>query len=162
VTTTARTASATASSGEVTTSPDADTALDGDVNTTVNEALNATILVDSRGRTLYVFSLDAANTPTCYDDATFHCSTAWPPLLADGAARAGKGVDTALLGTVERTDGTVQLTYNKLPLYTFDGYDLGNAPTAAPDAKPGDVNGQGYISSWWVLSPAGQPIKTQP
>ncbi len=134
----------------------------GDVNTAFSKALNATILVDVRGRTLYVFGLDSANTPTCYDDVTYHCSKAWPALLAHGAARAGRGVDTSLLNTVRRTDGTVQVTYNKLPLYTFDGYHLGNAPTAAADTKPGDVHGQSYIGYWWVLSPTGERVKAKP
>src|SRR5712692_5286096 len=73
----------------------------GDVNTAFNKTLKATILVDSRGRSLYVFDADPDNTPTCYDDATYHCSKAWPPLLAHGAVRAGKGVNTSLLKTVK-------------------------------------------------------------
>src|SRR5438128_7930134 len=89
----------------------------GDVNTAFNKTLKATILVDSRGRTLYVFDVDQDNTPTCYDDSTYHCSKAWPPLLVHGAVRAGKGVNTSLLKTVKRTDGTVQVTYDRHPLY---------------------------------------------
>jgi len=41
-------------------------------------------------------------------------------------------------------------------------YHLNNAPEAAADTKPGDIHGQNYISSWWVLSPAGKPITTIP
>ncbi|HEY8775007.1 MAG TPA: hypothetical protein VIM33_00855 [Gaiellaceae bacterium] len=134
----------------------------GDVNTAFNKMLKATILVDSRGRTLYLFDADQNNTPTCYDDATYHCSKAWPPLLVHGAVRAGKGVNTSLLKTVKRTGGTVQVTYNRHPLYTFNGYQRGNAPDAPADTKPGDVHGQNYIGYWWVLSPAGKPIKTTP
>src|SRR5947199_8316803 len=114
----------------------------GNVNTAFNKALKATILVDSRGRSLYQFNADSDNTPSCYDDATYHCSKAWPPLLAHGAVKAGKGVNTSLLKTVKRTDGTVQVTYNRRPLYTFNGYHLGNAPDAPADTKPGDVHGQ--------------------
>src|SRR6266704_2918063 len=88
----------------------------GDVNTAFNKTLKATILVDSRGRSLYSFDLDSNNTPSCYDDATYHCSKAWPPLLVHGAVKAGKGVSTSLLRTVKRTDGTVQVTYNRRPL----------------------------------------------
>ena len=134
----------------------------GDVNTAFNKSLKATILVDSRGRSLYQFNADSDNTPSCYDDATYHCSKAWPPLLAHGAVKAGKGVTTSLLKTVKRTDGTVQLTYNRRPLYTFNGYHLGNAPDAPPDTKPGDVHGQNYIGYWTVLSPAGKQIITKP
>ena len=134
----------------------------GDVNTAFNKTLKATILVDGRGRSLYVFDFDADTTPTCYDDTTYHCSKAWPPLLVQGAVRAGKGVNNSLLKTVKRTNGTVQVTYNRHPLYTFNGYHLGNAPNAPADTKPGDVHGQDYIGYWWVLSPAGKEVKTTP
>ncbi len=134
----------------------------GDVNTAFNKALKATILVDSRGRSLYEFDADTDNAPSCYDDATYHCSKAWPPLLVHGAVKAGKGVSTSLLKTVKRTDGTVQVTYNRRPLYTFNGYHLGNAPDAPADTKPGDVHGQNYIGYWYVLSPAGKKITTTP
>lgn len=133
-----------------------------DVNTAYNDTLNATILVDSRGRSLYVFDADTNGTSTCYDDGTYHCSKAWPPLLAHSDVKAGEGVSTSLLKTVKRDDGTVQVTYNGLPLYTFNGYHLGNAPDAPADTKPGDVHGQSYIGYWWVLSPAGERIKTKP
>lgn len=134
----------------------------GDVNTAFNKALKATILVDNRGRTLYEFNIDQDNTPSCYDDATYHCSKAWPPLLVHGAVKVGKGVDKSLLKTVKRTDGTVQVMYNNRPLYTFNGYHLGNAPDAPADTKPGDVHGQNYIGNWYVLSPAGKKITTTP
>ena len=135
----------------------------GDVNTAFNKALKATVLVDSRGWTLYEFDADTENTPTCYDDATYHCSKGWLPLRVHGAVKAGKGVDTSLLTTVKRTDGTIQASYNRHPLYTFAGFGSGgNAPPARGDAEPGDVNGQAYIEYWWVLSPAGKLIKTTP
>ena len=106
-----------------------------------------------------MFGLDERNgTPTCVDDSTYHCSKAWPPLLAHGAVRAGKGVNASLLKTVKRTEGTMQVTYKGYALYTFNGYHRGNAPEAPADTKPGDVHGQNYIGSWWVLSPAGKPI----
>jgi predicted lipoprotein with Yx(FWY)xxD motif len=134
-----------------------------DVSTAFNKTLKATILVDSRGRSLYLFGLDSPNnTPTCVDDSTYHCSKAWPPLIAHGSAGAGKGVKASLLKTVKRTDGTMQVTYKGYPLYTFNGYHLGNAPDAPADTKPGDIHGQGYVSAWWVLSPAGKAITTQP
>ena len=63
---------------------------------------------------------------------------------------------------VKRADGTLQVTYNGYALYTFNCYHLNNAPEAAADTKPGDIHGQNYISSWWVLSPAGKPITTIP
>lgn len=135
---------------------------EGDVNAAFDKRLNESILVDRRGRTLYVFDFDKDNTPSCYDDATFHCSKGWPPLLVSGAVKAGPGVNQALLTTVTRKDGTIQVTFNRHPLYTFEGFSGGNAPAAPADTKPGDLNGQGYVRAWWVLSPAGDPIKTTP
>lgn len=55
-----------------------------------------------------------------------------PPLEANGEPTAGPELDGALLGAVERTDGSTQVTYNDLPLYLFSG-----------DEAAGDTNGQG-------------------
>ena len=101
------------------------------------------VLVDQDGTTLYMFVPDQkqGGKPTCYDD----CAQAWPAL--EGEASAGEGIDESLLGTVEREDGTQQVTYNDLPLYHFSG-----------DKSAGDVNGQGLSDVWWVVDPAGDPI----
>ena len=87
-----------------------------------------TILVDSQGHTLYLFTRDSANTSTCSGP----CAAAWPPLLSTGAATAASGAKAALLGTTKRADGTTQVTYKGLPLYYFGG-----------DSKPGDTTGDG-------------------
>lgn len=102
-----------------------------------------TILVDADGMTLYLFTNDTqgSGTSTCEDD----CLTAWPPV--EGEPEAGEGVDDSLLGSIERSDGTVQATYNDWPLYYF-----------AQDAAPGDVNGQAVNEVWWVISPDGEAI----
>ena len=103
------------------------------------------ILVDAAGKTLYVFTRDTANTPSCYGG----CASAWPPLLASaGSPAAATGLDASKLGTAARTDGTTQVTYNGWPLYYF-----------AKDLQPGDVNGQGLNGSWFVVSPTGDPIR---
>lgn len=104
------------------------------------------ILVDPEGNTLYMFVPDeeAGGEPTCYDD----CAQAWPALEASGELTAGEGVDQDLLGTVERTDGGEQVTYNDLPLYHFSGNEAA-----------GDTNGQGINDVWWVLGPDGEPIR---
>src|SRR5512138_3899010 len=103
------------------------------------------ILVDSAGKTLYVFTRDTANTPSCYGG----CASAWPPLLASsGSPTGGAGLDASKFGTAARTDGTMQVTYNGRPLYYF-----------ARDGQPGDVNGQGLNGSWFVVSPTGDPIQ---
>jgi predicted lipoprotein with Yx(FWY)xxD motif len=103
-------------------------------------------LVDEGGKSLYMFVPDQQEngTPTCYDD----CAQAWPAL--EGPVSAGEGVDESLLGTVERTDGVAQATYNDLPLYYFSG-----------DQAAGDVNGQGLFDAWWIVDAAGAPIEEQ-
>ncbi|MGH2821050.1 MAG: COG4315 family predicted lipoprotein, partial [Actinomycetota bacterium] len=107
------------------------------------------VLVDEGGITLYMFVPDQQEegTPTCYDD----CAQTWPPLEASdsGVLLPGEGVDGSLLGTVERTDGTQQVTYNNVPLYLFSG-----------DNAEGDVNGQGLGDGvWWVMDASGKPIR---
>ena len=129
------------------------------VKVAFNKKLQKSILVDARGFTLYMYSSDLPKSPACYNDATYHCSKAWPPLLTKGAPRTGQGAKAALLGTVKRTGGGLQVTYKGHPLYTDAG-----APSSGlvADKKPGDVNGQRFLEIWWVLSPAGTPIRTRP
>jgi len=108
---------------------------------TVQIAQNPTlgnILTDSNGMTLYLFTPDQANMSTYYDK----CATAWPPLVvAQGDPVAGAGL-TAQLGVASRKDGSMQVTYNGMPLcYWFK------------DKQPGDVNGQGVLDTWFVVHP---------
>ncbi|MBI4733077.1 MAG: hypothetical protein HY781_13310 [Chloroflexi bacterium] len=109
-----------------------------------NDALGS-FLVDDKGMTLYLFTNDSPNTTTCYDQ----CATNWPPLLTTGAPAAGEGVDASKLGTLTRTDGAIQVTYNGWPLYYY-----------AYDASPGDVVGQDVGGVWFVVSPAGDQVTT--
>jgi predicted lipoprotein with Yx(FWY)xxD motif len=124
------------------------------VKTALNPALKKTILVDARGRTLYLFTSESSTTIGCVDS----CAVSWPPLLAVGKPTAGPGAKASLLGTAQRPDGKMQVTYHGHPLYRWaggDGLGLG-------DRKPGDVDGQARFGVWWVLSPAGAAIKKQP
>jgi Secreted repeat of unknown function len=84
------------------------------------------------------------------------------PRLSEDLARSqarrppqrGAGVNASLLGT---TKDRKQVTYNGHPLYYFhDGRSIGGLP----DKKPGQVNGQGVIYAWYVVSPKGNAIKT--
>jgi predicted lipoprotein with Yx(FWY)xxD motif len=97
-------------------------------------------IVGPDGMTLYLFAVDADGVSECYDQ----CAVAWPPLLVrnESDLTAGEGV-TGVLGTTERTDGTLQATYNNLPLYgwIFDG-------------APGDTTGEGVRDVWYVIPPS--------
>jgi predicted lipoprotein with Yx(FWY)xxD motif len=82
------------------------------------------VLTSPRGLTLYLFAPDTPTSSKCYGS----CAQYWPPVL--GAPRAGPGV-TGTLGTIRRTDGTLQATYDGHPLYTYisdtaPGQDRGN------------------------------------
>jgi predicted lipoprotein with Yx(FWY)xxD motif len=116
----------------------------GTVN--VSESTAGSILVNSAGMSLYLFTSDTQNSgvSTCSGD----CLTNWPPLLTQDAPTAGEGVDSAMLGTITRDDGTIQVTYNGWPLYLYSG-----------DTAPGDVNGQGVGDKWYLVSPDGQMIQ---
>jgi predicted lipoprotein with Yx(FWY)xxD motif len=104
------------------------------------------ILVDSRGRSLYLFEKDTGPKSTCFSA----CASAWPPFRTSGKPNAGTGVKAALLGTTTRSDGNPEVTYNGHPLYYYAG-----------DQKAGDTNGQDlnqFGASWYVVSPAGKKI----
>jgi predicted lipoprotein with Yx(FWY)xxD motif len=108
------------------------------------------ILVDSQGRTVYMFGADSGTTSAC----TGACAAAWPPVQATGTPTAGSGANAALVATTSRSDGTSQVIYNGHPLYTFTG-----------DHQAGDTNGQGLVAfggTWSALSPAGVQISPAP
>jgi predicted lipoprotein with Yx(FWY)xxD motif len=105
-----------------------------------------TILVDSKGITLYDFVKDRGTTSVCYGA----CAALWPPLLTHGKPVAGPGVRASLLGTTRRKDGKLEVTYGGHPLYYF-----------VTDRKPGQTTGQGvdqFGGPWWVISRAGKEI----
>jgi predicted lipoprotein with Yx(FWY)xxD motif len=106
-----------------------------------------TYLVDSQGRTLYLFEKDTGTMSTC----SGACASAWPPSTTNGHPNAGPGVKASLLGTTTRSDGSKELTYAGHPLYRYAG-----------DASPGDTNGEGlsqFGGGWDVLSPSGHKIE---
>lgn len=103
-----------------------------------------TVLVDSQGLTLYDFHKDKGSTSSCYGA----CAAAWPPLLTEGNPQAQGPADRSMLGTTKRRDGTVQVTYNGWPLYTYAG-----------DQAPGEANGNDidqFGAEWYALQPNGQ------
>lgn len=102
------------------------------------------VLVDARGRTLYLYTPDSKNTSVC----TGGCASAWPPLLASGKPKAAAGVKAKLLGLTMRADGTHQVTYNGHPLYFYAG-----------DAKAGQTKGEDVGGVWYVLNAAGRKVE---
>jgi predicted lipoprotein with Yx(FWY)xxD motif len=107
------------------------------------------ILVDSSGRTLYLFKADSSTRSACYGK----CAIAWPPLQTRATPAVAGGAKASLVGTISRSDGTRQVTYHGHPLYLF-----------VKDHKPGDVNGQGKVAfgaAWFAVSPAGKQISSR-
>jgi predicted lipoprotein with Yx(FWY)xxD motif len=114
---------------------------------TVAKSKLGEILADAKGRTLYAFTVDKGGVSACYQQ----CAKAWPALTAKGEPTVGEGLQSSLLGTTTRTDGTTQVTYKGMPLYHFAG-----------DTKPSDTNGQGLNKVWWVIAPDGSLVKSAP
>jgi len=75
------------------------------------------VLVDPRGRTLYVFAPDTRGHSTC----TGECVTYWPPVPGSDARSGATAAVTATLGSIKRADGSSQLTANGYPVYTYVG-----------------------------------------
>jgi predicted lipoprotein with Yx(FWY)xxD motif len=102
------------------------------------------MLFDSTGQAIYLFDVETTSKPRCYDA----CAEAWPPVLTTGKPVAGQGVDNSLLATTERSDGTVQVTYNGHPLYFY-------AHEGKREVKCHDVFLNG--GNWYVVQPGGDP-----
>jgi predicted lipoprotein with Yx(FWY)xxD motif len=111
--------------------------------TTVGDDELGDLLADAGDHTLYVFFEDRPDRSTC----TGTCADNWPPVLTDGAPEAAGEVDAALLGSTERDDGSVQVTYDGQPVYRYRG-----------DAGPGEVNGFGVGDVWYPVAPDGSPL----
>jgi predicted lipoprotein with Yx(FWY)xxD motif len=109
-----------------------------------------TILVDSRGRTVYDFANDTGSASTC----TGGCAAIWPPVVAPDRLPASLPGLSGPLGSTTLSDGSRQLTIAGHPLYTFSG-----------DSAPGQTRGQGVNLNggiWTVVSPAGSPVAGNP
>jgi predicted lipoprotein with Yx(FWY)xxD motif len=102
------------------------------------------ILVDSHGRTVYLFEKDEADESYC----SGACTQEWPPLTTAGSPKAGNGVDAGKLDTVKRDDGSTQVVFDGHPLYLYAG-----------DKMPGDATGNEldeFGAEWYALQPSGQ------
>jgi predicted lipoprotein with Yx(FWY)xxD motif len=108
-----------------------------------------TILVNSRGFTVYAFTKDTRNHDACV--AISGCPKVWPPVTATGKPTAGKGVKQGLLGTIKLANGKRQVTYAGHPLYTY-----------VADKSPGQtsyVNVLQFGGRWPALNAAGGEVK---
>jgi predicted lipoprotein with Yx(FWY)xxD motif len=135
---------ATASAPPPTTTPAATSARAATVH--VASSRLGKILVDSRGRTLYMFKKDKGTKSACVG----MCATFWPPLRSSGKPTAGSGAKASLIGTTKRSDGKPQVTYNSHPVYTF-----------VMDKKAGDTNGENknaFGGRWFAISAAGKQV----
>jgi predicted lipoprotein with Yx(FWY)xxD motif len=108
-----------------------------------------TILVSSKGRTLYRYTIDRKNSNRCTPDPV--CNKYWPPLLVKAGAKptAGSGAKASKLGTIKAKNGLRQVTYAGWPLYTFAG-----------DAAAGQTKGQAFEKEWYVVNTSGGLVKS--
>jgi predicted lipoprotein with Yx(FWY)xxD motif len=91
--------------------------------------------------TLYIYTKDTPGVSNCSGG----CATAWPPLLvAAGATPTADSKFTGKLGTIQRADGTTQVTVNGMPVYYY-----------AKDKNPGDAVGQKVGGVWFVIDATG-------
>jgi predicted lipoprotein with Yx(FWY)xxD motif len=103
-------------------------------------------LVGSSGRALYLWEADPSGKSVCAGA----CAKFWPPLLAKSTPTAAGGVTAAQLGTITRSNGSKQVTYDGHPLYYF-----------ALDKSKGSTVGQGnngFGAKWWLVAPSGAAI----
>jgi len=102
-----------------------------------------TMLFGPKQQAIYIFERDSKDETVCYDE----CAKAWPPVYTKGEPRAGRGVKESLLGTVERRDGKLQVTYAGKPLYFYVNEGPG-------EVRCHNVNLNGGF--WWVVGPDGK------
>jgi predicted lipoprotein with Yx(FWY)xxD motif len=103
-------------------------------------------LTAGSGRAVYLWAQDGMNMSAC----SGACAAAWPPVPATGTLTATGGAKASDLGTITRSDGTKQVTYDGHPLYYFVG-----------DSAAGQTNGQGsdnFGAKWWLVGSSGAKI----
>jgi predicted lipoprotein with Yx(FWY)xxD motif len=106
-----------------------------------------TILVDARGRTLYLFEKDRAGMSAC----TSSCLQYWPAFTSRATPQAGKGVQQSMLKLIKQHNGARQVTYAGHPLYTFVG-----------DKHAGQTTGEGltnFGAAWYALGASGRKVE---
>lgn len=111
-------------------------------------------VTDGKGMSLYMFEADSQGGGSSQAKSTCkgYCATVWPPLIVQDPAQAGGDkVQADRIGTVERDDGTMQVTYGGWPVYYYN-----------KDQNPGDTNGQdvdSFGAEWYLVAPSGDKIE---
>ena len=100
---------------------------------------NNGVLANKEGKTLYIFTKDAAGKSNCNGG----CASAWPPFAVANPALAG-----GEFSIVTRDEGAKQWAFKGQPLYFFAG-----------DTKPGEMNGEGSGGVWFVVKSQAAPAK---
>lgn len=108
--------------------------------------LDGRYLVDRQGHSVYLFEKDESGKSYC----SGACAAVWPPLETSTAPRAGVGVQAAALGTLQRSDGDMQVTYHGHPLYYYA------ADASTPDMARGEDIEQ-FGAGWYLVSAHGRP-----
>jgi predicted lipoprotein with Yx(FWY)xxD motif len=119
----------------------------GTVITTATSS-GGTVLASGSGRAIYLWAKDTGDMSNCNGA----CAGAWPPVTTTGTATAAGSAKASDIGTITRSDGTKQVTYDGHPLYYFSG-----------DSGPGTASGQGsdaFGAKWWLVAPAGSDVTT--
>jgi predicted lipoprotein with Yx(FWY)xxD motif len=101
------------------------------------------VLIDAQGFTLYWYAPDTATASNCSGG----CATAWPPLIGTPSLASGVSL-TGKLGTIKRSDGSIQATYDGHPLYLFKA-----------DTSAGMATGNNQGGIWWIMTGSGAKIK---
>src|SRR3984885_5445832 len=117
----------------------------GTVITTAKSSAG-TFLTTGSGKAVYLWVKDTGDMSNCNGA----CAGAWPPVTTTGTATATGGAKASDIGTITRSDGTKQVTYDGHPLYYFSG-----------DSGPGTASGQGsdgFGAKWWLVAPTGSDV----
>ena len=113
---------------------------------TTAKSTAGTVLASGTGRAIYLWAKDTGTMSNCNGA----CASAWPPVTTTANATAAGSAKASDIGTITRSDGTKQVTYDGHPLYYFAG-----------DSGAGQANGQGsdgFGAKWWLVSPSGSDV----
>jgi predicted lipoprotein with Yx(FWY)xxD motif len=113
---------------------------------TTGSSSAGTVLTNGSGRAVYLWVMDTGDMSQC----SGACAGAWPPVTTTGTVTAAGSAKPSDLGTITRSDGTKQVTYDGHPLYYFSG-----------DSGAGTASGQGsdsFGAKWWLVAPSGGDV----